>query len=69
MVAAKGNLPVPLPEKRVSSVIAIPRGTKHSEKPIKFYEIIEEMYPELEKIELFARKERKNWDHWGNEII
>ena len=47
-------------------MIAAPRG-KHSEKPEIFYEIIERMYPELPKIELFARRARPGWAAWGNE--
>jgi N6-adenosine-specific RNA methylase IME4 len=30
--------------------------------------LIERMYPELPKIELFARQERVGWAAWGNEI-
>lgn len=67
LVAAKGNLPVPLPEDRVSSVISAPRG-KHSEKPVEVYEIIERMYPDLPKLELFSRKEREGWKAWGNQL-
>ena len=26
------------------------------------------MFPEQNKIEMFARKERPGWDCWGNEI-
>lgn len=41
--------------------------TKHSKKPNIAYEIIERLYPQLNKIELFARNYRDNWDCWGNE--
>ncbi len=41
--------------------------TKHSKKPIKAYEIIESLYPHYNKLELYARNSRKNWDCWGNE--
>jgi N6-adenosine-specific RNA methylase IME4 len=40
---------------------------EHSRKPDEGYEIIEAMYPELPKIELFARSARKGWAMWGNE--
>lgn len=40
---------------------------KHSEKPEKFYEIVETMSPEP-RIRLFARFDRSNWTSWGNEI-
>ena len=51
--------------KLFDSVQSIER-TKHSEKPEKFYDIIEALYSGT-KIELFGRKPRKNWDRWGNE--
>jgi len=41
--------------------------TKHSEKPEKFYEIVERMSPEP-RIRLFARAQRDGWVSWGNEI-
>ncbi|KKM85026.1 hypothetical protein LCGC14_1293240 [marine sediment metagenome] len=44
------------------------KSTKHSKKPIKAYELIESLYPNLNKIELFARNRREGWDAWGNEI-
>jgi N6-adenosine-specific RNA methylase IME4 len=47
-------------------VITAPRR-EHSRKPDEAYEIIERMYPELPKIDLFARGGRPNWAAWGNE--
>lgn len=44
------------------------RSTKHSKKPLAAYELIEALYPNTEKIELFARNTRANWDSWGNEL-
>jgi N6-adenosine-specific RNA methylase IME4 len=49
-----------------SSVISAPRG-RHSEKPGEAHELIERMYPELPKIELFARLAREGWTAWGNQ--
>jgi len=66
LVATKGNIPVPPPSARHSSVISIDRAG-HSVKPDDFYEIIENMYPELPKIELFCRDPRKGWAVWGNQ--
>jgi hypothetical protein len=43
------------------------RGVRHSRKPDEAYEMIERMYPELPKIELFARQARAGWAAWGNE--
>lgn len=66
LIGKKGNLPVPAPENRVSSIISIPRR-KHSQKPIEFYKILETMYPNITKIEIFSRIKRDGWDAWGFE--
>jgi N6-adenosine-specific RNA methylase IME4 len=55
------------PANRPSSVITAPRR-EHSRKPDEAYELIEQMYPELPKIELFARQRRNGWDAWGKEV-
>jgi N6-adenosine-specific RNA methylase IME4 len=49
-----------------SSVIHAPRR-EHSRKPDEAYELIERMYPDLPKIELFARNARDGWAVWGNQ--
>jgi N6-adenosine-specific RNA methylase IME4 len=64
LIGKRGSPPVPPPETRVSSVVSAPR-TEHSSKPPVFYEIIERMYPQNSKIELFARVAREGWDTWG----
>lgn len=67
LVAAKGALPVPEASERVSSVIVAPRA-EHSRKPDVVYELIEAMYPDTTKIELFCRRPREGWSAWGNEV-
>lgn len=42
--------------------------TKHSEKPSQFRDLIQSLYGDISKIELFARERCKGWDAWGNEI-
>ncbi len=32
------------------------------------YEMIEDMFPNTTRLEMFARNERVNWDSWGNEV-
>lgn len=44
------------------------KATIHSKKPIKAYEMIELLYPDKTKIELFARNKREGWGSWGNEV-
>jgi len=53
-------------KKLFDSVQSIER-TKHSEKPAKFYEIIETIYTYGKRIELFARSQRDEWDAFGHE--
>lgn len=67
LIATKGEPPVPLPEARPASVVNAPR-TAHSAKPPIFAELIERMYPDLPKAELFAREARAGWWAWGNQV-
>jgi ParB/RepB/Spo0J family partition protein len=46
---------------------AAPQGA-HSAKPAEFYALIEQMFPERARIELFARARRGGWEAWGNEV-
>lgn len=66
LVATRGNMPTPSEGSRHDSVVEAPRS-KHSEKPEVFYEIIERMYPDLPKVELFCRSPRDGWVVWGNQ--
>jgi N6-adenosine-specific RNA methylase IME4 len=66
LIARRGNIPAPQPSDRPPSVIHAPRR-EHSRKPDETYALIERMYPELPKIELFARERREGWDAWGNQ--
>jgi len=66
LVATKGNLELPDENKRPDSIFFADR-TEHSEKPDVVYELIEKMYPEYNKLEMFSRKERNGWKSWGDE--
>jgi N6-adenosine-specific RNA methylase IME4 len=66
LIARRGNFPTPKTEHRPPSVMIAPMR-EHSRKPDEAYELIERMYPELPKIELFARNARAGWAAWGNE--
>ena len=47
---------------------------RHSQKPEIAYKLLEDLYPNKNKLELFARPylplipKRPNWDVWGNEV-
>jgi len=66
LICTRGDFPAPLPQHRISSVIAAPRG-RHSEKPACVAEWIERAWPTLSKIELFCRDPRPGWAVWGNQ--
>ena len=66
LIATKGSF-LPMTTCLPESVVCASKA-EHSKKPLVFYDIIEQMYPEQKYIELFARSERPNWDRWGNEI-
>jgi N6-adenosine-specific RNA methylase IME4 len=66
LIAVRGDMPCPLPSRRPDSVIKAPRR-EHSRKPDEAYALIERMYPDLPKIELFARATRAGWAAWGNQ--
>lgn len=65
----KGKMLKPTPEVRgkYTTVFREP-SSKHSQKPIYAYKMLEDMFPNAAKIELFARKERAGWDSFGDEI-
>lgn len=66
LIGVRGNIPTPQGENKPDSVIEAPRE-EHSKKPDRVYEIIEQMYPELQKVELFSRQPRHGWAAWGNQ--
>lgn len=66
LVGTRGKIPAPAPGDQFASVIEAPVG-RHSEKPKDFALLIEGMFPNTPKIELFGRGFRLGWDVWGNE--
>jgi hypothetical protein len=51
-----------------SSVHAYPVGA-HSEKPFPFTQMIDELFPTLPKLEMFARRRVEGWKAWGLEVL
>ena len=67
LIGTRGTVPGPAPGDQRESLQKAPRAD-HSEKPFLFREIIEEMFPNVPRLELFARGEAApGWDRWGNE--
>jgi N6-adenosine-specific RNA methylase IME4 len=67
LVGSKGNIPAPAIGTQWASIVEAP-VTRHSAKPERFLEMIEQYFPTLPKIELNRRGlRRQGWDGWGNE--
>ena len=65
----KGKLiPVATEERGKIHTVFTEQVQKHSQKPEISYEIIERLYPNLKKLEMYARKQRDGWDAFGNEL-
>lgn len=63
---AKGR-PRKLHDEGVPNVILAPRR-EHSQKPDQVNNLIDRLYPDSSKLELFARRSRPGWTVWGNEV-
>lgn len=50
------------------SVQTIERSEEHSQKPDEFRTIIDTLYTDGRRIDLFARSRAPGWDVWGNEV-
>ncbi len=66
LIGTVGSPPCPAPGTQWDSLQLAPKG-EHSAKPDLFYEMLEEYFPTLVKIELNARRHRDGWVQWGNE--
>ena len=65
LLAVKGTMPVMTHD--IQALIYHP-VMEHSRKPDDQYRKIEALYPDMNYLELFARRKRKNWSTWGNEV-
>jgi N6-adenosine-specific RNA methylase IME4 len=67
LIGTRGHIPCPSPGTQFDSVIEAPRG-RHSEKPAIVRDMITAMFPNVPRLEMFARGQRvAGWDFWGNE--
>lgn len=76
LLAVRGSLPrsdkgvrslIELEERLTPTQIVTRRG-RHSEKPVEAHERIERLWPNANKLELFARIARPGWTSLGDEI-
>ena len=66
LICTRGSC-LPDTNKLFASVVTEKR-TAHSVKPETFRNIVDEMYPNGKRIELFARRNIEGWDSWGNDV-
>lgn len=66
LVSTRGSC-TPENKKLYPSVVSIER-TEHSKKPPSFREMIDDLYPSGNRIELFARDQYVGWDVYGNQL-
>ena len=65
----KGNILMPDETVRGKyTTVMREQSTKHSKKPECAYEMLESMFPNANKLEMYARNTRSTWDSWGNEL-
>jgi len=67
LVGVKGNFSPPPKYKRIGSVYVYKRSI-HSKKPNGFRTLINEWYPDANKLEMFARECFDGWDAYGNQL-
>jgi N6-adenosine-specific RNA methylase IME4 len=67
-VCRRGHIVAPHPGTQMPQSIAAPKG-RHSEKPQVFYDHIVRLYPNVERLEMFARPPlRPGFWSWGDEV-
>ena len=66
LLAIRGSYPLHN-IKLYDSVLSEER-TEHSKKPEYYYQMIEDIYCNAKKIELFSRLKREGWESYGNQI-
>ena len=67
--ATRGSLKKSLsPNDKATNNWFIAKRGRHSQKPDNIKKFIEKCYPNMDKIELFARQKTEGWDVWGNEV-
>ena len=69
LLAIKGHPPISH-EVAITTHLKV-KSVSHSSKPDEFYEIVGKLCgqaTELTHLEMFARKRRKEWSTWGNQI-
>lgn len=66
LLGRRGSMP---PERRMLQQIVKTTRREHSRKPDEVRQLIEAMYPNARRLEMFARESVDGWDAWGNEAM
>ena len=66
LLCIKGSYPIQ--NKKLYDSVYSEERTKHSKKPDFYYGMIEDLYPNSNKIELFSRYKREGWRVYGNQL-
>jgi N6-adenosine-specific RNA methylase IME4 len=66
LVGTRGNVPAPLPGRQPDQ-LHVERRAAHSRKPEACAAMIASLYPDVPRLEMFARAPRPGWTVWGNE--
>lgn len=66
ILATKGET-LKVLDNTISQVI-MTKKSRHSSKPHIVYALIERLFGDLPRIELFARHRREGWDAWGDQV-
>lgn len=48
--------------------VVLARKSRHSVKPEEFYDLVERVVPDAERLDVFARRRRPGWEVWGDEV-
>lgn len=67
LIGKKGKIPSPRGARNIRQHLSEKR-TQHSAKPNEVRNRINLMFPNQQKIELFARQYADGWDCWGDEV-
>ena len=67
LICVRGSC-TPDTNKLLPSVVTIKRSKIHSQKPEEFREMIDTMYTQGKRIELFARNKVDGWAAWGADV-
>jgi N6-adenosine-specific RNA methylase IME4 len=66
LIGRRGDVAAPLPGTQPETVHSERKG-RHSAKPDFYAEQIEKLFSGVARLELFSRRARPGWDHWGFE--